>query len=150
MNDEIDKLRMRFDQIDKDLGELYHSYAASFHLSDTAFFILYVLWDVGEGCTQSDICGLWSYTRQTVNSALKGLEKDGYIYLDSVPGNKKSKGIFLTGEGKKLIDEIVVPFIHAENSAFAAMGETERTLLVTLTQKWVSLFREEIQKIKHN
>lgn len=147
MNKIINGPRTLIAQSDKDLDELYHRYASSHNLSDVALFILYVLWDNGEGCTQSDICELWSYTRQTVNSSLKKLEKDGYICLAAVPGNKKSKSIIFTDTGKKLTNQIIAPFISAENAAFSAMEEQELTLLVKLTQKRVSLLRREIEKI---
>ena len=147
MSSETDWQRTLLAQCDKDLDEIYHAYASSHSLSDVAIFILYVLWDIGEGCTQSDICDLWSYTRQTVNSALKKLEKDGYIRLMAMAGNKKSKGIVLTRTGKKLAKEVVAPFISAENAAFAAMEEEELALLVKLTQKRVSLLRTELAKL---
>lgn len=147
MNSETDKPRNLLNQIDKDLDGLYHSYASGHGLSTVALFILYVLLDTGEGCTQSDICGLWSYPRQTVNSALKKLEKDGYIRLTAVSGNKKNKGIFFTAAGSRLANQIIAPLISAEDAAFASMDENELALLVQLTQKRILLLRREIERI---
>lgn len=47
MKDEIVRQLELLNQNDKILDELYHSYAASVHLSETAFWILYIAWTQG-------------------------------------------------------------------------------------------------------
>ena len=68
MREQIVRQLELLNQNDKILDELYHSYAASVHLSDTAFWILYIAWTQGDGCTQKEICDSWSYSRQTINA----------------------------------------------------------------------------------
>ena len=53
MREQIVRQLELLNQNDKILDELYHSYAASVHLSDTAFWILYIAWTQGDGCTQN-------------------------------------------------------------------------------------------------
>lgn len=146
MNYTTENPRMLVNRIDKELDGLFHDYASSHGISDVTLFILYVLCDNGEGCTQSDICGLWSYPRQTVNSSLKKLEKDGYLRLSAVSGNKKNKGIFFTDAGRRLAERIAAPVIAAEDAVFDAMNENELALLISLTQKRNLLLRRELQK----
>ena len=55
MKDEIVRQLELLNQNDKILDELYHSYASSVHLSETAFWILYIAWTQGDGCTQKEI-----------------------------------------------------------------------------------------------
>ena len=52
MREQIVRQLELLNQNDKILDELYHSYAASVHLSDTAFWILYIAWTQGDGCTR--------------------------------------------------------------------------------------------------
>ncbi|MFR1493246.1 MAG: MarR family transcriptional regulator [Eubacterium ventriosum] len=40
-------------------------------LSDSAFDILYSIVDLGDGCSQSDICKYSCLSKQTVNSSIK-------------------------------------------------------------------------------
>ena len=91
-------------QNDKLLNDLYHNYAVSVELSDTALWILYIALQ-GDGCTQSEICEMWSYPKQTVNTSLKNLERQGYITLLPLSGNRKSKQVTLTDHRKSIRPE---------------------------------------------
>lgn len=131
-------------QNDKLLDELYHHYASRWALSDTAFWILYVAWVQGDGCTQRDICASWSYTKQTINTALKNLERQGYIRLIPLPDNRKSKQIRFTESGEQLADRIVTPLLRAEADSFAQLSEQEQRELVRLSQKRTALLKKEM------
>ena len=109
MKDEIVRQLELLNQNDKILDELYHSYAASVHLSETAFWILYIAWTQGDGCTQKEICDSWSYSRQTINTALKNLERQGILCLKTAEGNRKNKRIYFSREGKAFADRVVAP-----------------------------------------
>lgn len=133
-------------QNDKLLDDLYHDYATSLHLSDTALWILYIVWIRGEGCTQKDICAMWSYAKQTINSSLKKLEKEGCITLLPLPGNRKSKRVILTEAGKAIAQKAVPPLLEAEAVSLARLDEQERSALVRLSQKRTAFFQKEIEK----
>ena len=40
----------------KELDDIYHNIALKLNLTDSAFIIFYTLCEVGEGCSQKDIC----------------------------------------------------------------------------------------------
>lgn len=129
-------------QCDKEIDDLYHSYALHFNLSDAALWIFYALYDSKNSVTQADICNCWFFSRQTINTALKGLEHQGFIELVPILGNRKSKQIVFTGSGKDMAEKIVEPLKRAENQVFAALSDEENKLFVELTQKRCSLLRE--------
>lgn len=131
-------------QCDSGVVELYHNYATAYGLSDTAFWLIYIIWFVGENCTQSEVCDMWFYKRQSINSALKRLEAQGYLTLESVHGNRKSKHIVLTSTGRELADRVVVPLVSAEIDVLEAFSNQERSTFVELTQRRVSLLRKNI------
>lgn len=60
-----------FDSLYKMIDDVYHEIALSMHLTDSAFLILYCLLELGDGCSQKDICKLYSISKQTVNSSVK-------------------------------------------------------------------------------
>lgn len=130
------------DRCDKELDDIYHDYALQHNLSDAALWILYVLYDAKEGMTQADICNCWFFSRQTINTALKSLVQQDVIKLEPIPGNRKSKGIVLTTNGKEMAQRIAGPLKQAENQVFAAFSEEENELLVDLMQKRCSLLRK--------
>lgn len=146
MQEQITQQLASLNQNDKILNELYHNYAASVRLSDTAFWIFYIAWTQGDGCTQKELCEAWAYSRQTVNTALKNLEKQGYIKLAFTEGNRKSKQILFTGRGKEFARKIILPLLEAERVSFGLLSEQERNDLILLSQKRTEFLKREIAK----
>lgn len=133
----------------KESDDIYRVYAKNSNLSETAFWILYCIREREEAFTQREICNYWFYTPQTVNSALKHMEEDGLLVLRAEEGNRKSKKIYLTEKGEKLVEQIVDPLIDAEVRATEKLGEQEMEKFLKIMKKQTELFREEIANIKN-
>lgn len=104
--DEFNKLWMKCDI-------LYYSVAMKLGLSGAAFWILYVLQDTQHIHCQSDICDTASMSRQTIHSAMKKLENDGFLMLERIDG-KKGKSIHLTEKGRQFVQKYIAPVRAAE------------------------------------
>lgn len=137
-----------FNRLHKKMNVLYHDYAKSVGLSDAAFWLLYSLYEHSQPCTQKDLCAAWFYAPQTINSALKGLEEQEIISLELAPKSRKNKQIIFTEAGKKLIEDKIVPLVHAEEQSFERLEEQERNQLLAITQKHIEVLEEEIAKIE--
>lgn len=127
------------------IDEFYHELAVRQKLSDSALLVLWTLVDLGEGCTQRDICLQFSLTKQTVHSSVQKLSKEGVLSLQSGPGREVR--VFLTEAGRALVRENVMPLKNAEEAASRRMGGEELTAMLRLTRKWFSLFQEEADSI---
>lgn len=137
-----------YNQLIKEMDDLYRVYAKNCNLSETAFWILYCIREREEGAfTQREICGYWFYTPQTMNSALKNMTEEGLLTLRAEEGNRKNKRIYLTEKGKETVDRIVVPLMKAERRALAAVGEQEAEVFLRTMKKHTELFRGEIVKL---
>ena len=93
---EYDQTRMQlhiYNAIYKETDAVYSGFAKRSGLSDCAFWLLYSIRDSEDTCRQKDLCGQWTMSKQTVNSALKGLEKQGFIVLEPDVDDGKSKRI---------------------------------------------------------
>ena len=134
-----------FNQLYKEMDEIYHQYAKRQGISDTALWLLYSLYEDGAGYTQRELCSAWHYPPQTINSALKNLVNQGYIQLKPVEGNQKNKRIALTETGKELMREVISPLIQAEKRTFQRLEKSERDTLLSLTHKYVSLLKGEVK-----
>ncbi len=134
-----------FNQLYKEMDEIYHQYAKRRGISDTALWLLYSLYEDGAGYTQRELCSAWHYPPQTINSALKSLVNQGYIRLKPVEGNQKNKRIALTETGKELMREVIFPLIQAEKRTFQRLEKSERDALLSLTHKYVSLLKGEVK-----
>lgn len=136
-----------FNQIYKEMDIIYHDYAKTCGLSNMAYWILYSVAESNEYFTQRDFCNDWFFAPQTVNSALKDLEKKDIIYLDPEPDNKKNKLIKPTENGKKLIESIIMPLIQAECESFNSLSEEECKQMLSATKKYVSTLRERVAEL---
>lgn len=147
MEDKIIDQMILYNQLAKELDGLYHLYARKSGLSDTAFWILYSVEESQSVYTQKELCEAWSYSRQTVNSALKKLVSQGMIELKPLADNRKNKQIILTETGKELVAKVISPLIEAEKSGFIRLGDQDADEFLRLTKKYLDLFHEEIEQI---
>ena len=114
---------------------VYNKARIKLQLSDSANDILYAIYEFGEGCTQADICKMSWASRQTVNSSIRKLEKDGILTLSHIDGKKKA--IYLTDKGKALMQISVTSLVSAENAALSTLTEAEQDELIRLTRKYL-------------
>ena len=77
-------LRKEMKELNKQYREtdrIYHEISMQSGLSDSAFMILYAIVELGDGCQQKDIADLYCYSRQTINSSISGLQRNGILQL---------------------------------------------------------------------
>ena len=72
---------------------LYADWAKRHGLSLTELLVALSLVEQPQGCRQRDICRRWALPKQTVNTILDGMQKKGYIRLDVLPTDRRSKQI---------------------------------------------------------
>lgn len=137
-----------FNRAHKRMNVLYHNYAKDAGISDAAFWLMYSLYEKGEPCTQTKLCEAWFFTPQTINSALKSLEKQGLITLHLAPNSRKNKQFFFTEAGEQFVQENIIPLVQAEEQSFLRLDEQERNALLTITQKHIGILEEEINRIR--
>ena len=131
----------------KENDDWYQQAGKLLGLSDSTFWILYMLYDYPDGITQSEICSMSCFPKQTVNSSLKKLETDGIISL--VPGSDgRSKKIMLTASGKELINRTIVKVRHAEYDALNGMTDKEKESLISALDKFTRLLNESTHIIR--
>ena len=147
MKDPIAAQLAAFNQLYKEMDEIYHVYAKEQGISDTVFWILYSLYENNSSYIQKELCSEWHYPPQTVNSALKSLEKQGIISLEAVPGNKKNKLVSLTEHGLTLTQRVIARLTHAERNAILSMTADERRTLLSLTEKYTEFLRRHVRRI---
>ena len=124
----------RINYILGDIDRLYHEAALKLGISDSALTVLYTL--VIEGrCGISTVCRLTGMSKQTLNSALRKLEKDGIITLEAVDG--RTKEIKLTPNGNRL----------AENTAARVAEAETRAEYLRLTEKYLHDLEKEVEKL---
>ena len=127
----------------KECNEFYHALAKHFGLSDSAFWILYTL-RVERPYTQAGLCEFLHEPKQTVNSALKKLEAEGFLVL-SAGDDQRSKRVRLTEKGEQLARTCADRVAEAEARAIGSMSPDDRAALIRLTELYGTLLGEQLQ-----
>lgn len=138
-------LFQEFLRLDHQIDEFYHELAARLGLSDSAFQVLWSVAELGEGCTQRDVCRFFSVSKQTTHSAVRKLEREGILLLR--PGRGREVSISLTDKGRALVQEKVRPAMEAERTAARGLTPEEWACALALYRKWFGLFREAASRI---
>ena len=129
----------------KSIDDCYRNIAKRYGFSEAAFWTLYTLRMEPGNITQSDVCTVLYQPKQTVNSALKKLESEGYITL--TPAGAHTKNISLTKSGTKLCEQTVDKVIEAECAALGNMTDDESENMTALMKLYSVLLKNQTAKI---
>lgn len=135
----------RFNYLLGEIDAAYHEASQKLGLSNSAMRILYVICNHGEQCQLSQICSLSGTSKQTINSALRKLEAEGIVRLESLAGRRKN--VCLTPRGKELVNNTVSHLIEIENAVFGSWSSQERELYLSLTQRYLTSLKEGIKEL---
>lgn len=128
----------------KENEDIYRMAAKKLGLSEGTFWILYTLREANREMTQSEVCHAMHEPKQTVNSALKKLERDGIIELLEMK-DKRSKRLHLTEKGEEFARETVDKVIAAEQHALEDMKEEEVDAFFELFRTFSKRLRENVK-----
>lgn len=135
-----------YNDLIKENDGIYRSLFKRLGLSPCTFWILYTLREERNITTQTGICEVLHEPKQTVNSALKSLEAEGYITL-SYGQDRRSKCVSLTEQGIQLASQTVDAVMLAEQSALLALSGQERATFLSLFQKYTQILKDKTEKI---
>ena len=135
-----------YNDLIKENDGIYRALCKRLGLSACTFWILYTLREEQNRITQTEICEILHEPKQTVNSALKSLEAEGYITL-SYGQNRRSKCVMLTEKGICLARDTVDSVMLAEQSALLALSEQERAMFLSLFRKYKEILKDKTNEI---
>ena len=121
--------------------------ALKFSLSDSAMWILCTMREANRELTQSEIAQEMSMSRQTVNSAIKNLEKQGYLQLEAVSGDRRNKTLSFTEEGEAFAKKTVDRVLSLEHQVFENLEVEEQEKITQILRKYTRFMREGAEKI---
>lgn len=135
----------RYNRIISEIEEVYHEIAVKQGFSDSVMVILYALAENEGKCRLTDLIKQTAVNKQTVNSALRKLEKEDIVYLEAAGG--KAKRVCLTEQGFALVHETVEKIMDVERKIYASWSKEEWELYVQLTERYLCQLREEMKEI---
>lgn len=131
----------RFNYLFGETEALYHELSQKLGLSDSATKILYTVCDNGESCLLQEVCRRSGLSKQTANSALRKLEAEGIVFLESA--GPRAKRVCLTEAGRALTRRTVEKIIRMENDVFAGWSPADVQAYLALTERFLNDLRRQ-------
>lgn len=135
----------RFNTLMSEIGATYHEIAKKLHLTDSAFTIMYVVYDNEGSYPLSNIVKTTGISKQTVNSSLRNLESEGLVYLEKVGGRNKT--VHLTAAGREFAERTVRIVRDEENAVFSRWSEEERKIYFELTERYTKEMKKLAERL---
>ena len=143
---EIKAYLLEINRLDKKLGGLYRRAAAALGMSDCAMWVLYMLLLEDREMTQQELGEYLQFPKQTINSSVGALCRQGYVELHPIPGTKNKKAVSLTAQGRQFAKEQVGRAIEAEGRAICRMSKERMDQLMELYGDYIELLQEEFER----
>lgn len=141
----ISKEMKRVNHLIGEIDAVYHEIAWKLGLSDSVFEILYTICNYGDSCMLKDICRNCGLSKQTINSALRKLEKEGIVYLEAV--DSRQKKVCLTEEGRSLTRRTAESVIEAENQILASWPQEDVETYIALIRRYLLALQEKAKNL---
>lgn len=135
-----------FNCMQSETNAIYHDAAVWAGISDSVQSVLYVMCENGGRCLQSDIYHQTGISRQTINSALRKLEREGIVFME--PGQGRNTVVSFTKQGQRYATEKVGPLFDAESEVLESWTEEEVRLYWELMRRYRDELRGKIDELR--
>jgi len=144
MRYEIGNRLKRLNSILSEVDNLYQSLLKAHDISESEYVVMFAINELGEGCSQKDISENGYASKKTINSTIKKFEKDGILKLK--PAKYPSMQIYLTDDGKKYMQDNIIPILKLESNVLDDVPENEFEALAQCYRKHLNAFRHHVEK----
>lgn len=129
---------------------IYNEWALANKIQDTTLFVLDEI-SKQEPTSQSSLKRRLGYSKQTISSSLRRLEKEGIIVRRRSKDDQRNNLIYLTKQGKEYAQPLLARLHEAERRAFQTLGEDEcRVVLDAFHRLTSALASSTYQNIEEN
>lgn len=135
----------RYNHLLQETDAVYHSMALHWGVPDSVLCALYALCETDGRCRPFELCRRTSMSKQTVNSALRRLERDGCIYLEPAG---RGKLVCLTPAGQALAAATAQRLIQAENDIFDSWSQEDVMQYLSLTERFAAAIAAKARDIR--
>ena len=143
---ELTEEYLEFGRVMVEFDGVYRTAATRMGMSDSAFQALLALVELGEGCTQHQICGFACMGKQTINTAVHKLQDQGIVELKHIEGSR-GVGVFLTDAGRSYVMERVMPVAMADMAALESIDPKARKQVLDFNRAYVDALKAKLAEI---
>lgn len=118
----------QFNEIWINLAAAYRAAAAKLGVTENVLWILYALRESQGTLPQRRLCDVTALPKQTLNSALRKLETEGYLE-QHIGEDRRTRLVQLTEKGNKLAARTADRLMEQEMQALHALTPAEQTAM---------------------
>lgn len=133
MKDELQIKISQYFSLLRAWNDSYETYAKSVGLSYTSLSILSKIYEKG-ACTQKELAESCLLPKQTVNAVITSFFKKGWVRLEELPEDRRTKTVIFTEAGKENAADVMSRVIKSEHDAMCRLTEEQRESLLALTK----------------
>lgn len=126
----------RLDYLFKKVDRAYRNFDAALDLPHSAVSVYYCLLNQEGSCELGALRAETGVPKQTLNSLLRQLEKEGMLEVRLTEGSYKKKAAILTDKGRKQAENTAGLVMECEKWALASFDEKEAGLLFDLLERF--------------
>lgn len=108
-----------------------------YRLQRPEYVVLYALY-LRDGIAAKDVCASAGFPKNTISRAIQKLLRRRLIRRALDPRDKRSYGLRLTPEGRRILDESVPPMVAHERRMLASLSRDEQQVLSKILAKLVA------------
>lgn len=146
MENRVKEFISRITEQEKSNDAMYRKVASIFGLSDCAMWVLYFIFSADEALTQQDLIERMMYPKQSINTAVMGLAKRGWVELQMIPGTPNRKKIILTPAGNTSVRQTAGRLRLAEERAVAGISPEKMETFITLYHEIYEAVRQQLRQ----
>lgn len=128
------------------LNALYERWAKQYGLTSNALLTLYLIRSL-PCCTQRMICEALVLPKQTVNSILDVFRRKGYLRLEVLPADRRSKRICFTAEGERYAFAILDGLERLEARTLEHLGPADRATKAYIDHRFVQCLGAALEEL---
>ncbi len=133
-----------YNDINGVIDSLYHEAALKQGMSDSEQKIFYAIATYGEGCNQSLLYKKTGITRSTINTAIKKMEREEIVYLES--GSGRNTKVCLTPKGREYLAK-VEKLIEIENTIISSWSKEDQEKMIELNKRFAEQFKKAVEEM---
>lgn len=127
---------------------LYTLWASERNINPYRLFVLYAI-DGNSSVTQKRVSEVTGLSKQTVNTVVRALKKEGYIELSTAENDRREKFVALTSVGRTYASKLLTPLYELEERVFDVIGAERIKEMLNTIRLFTTVFEKETEELKN-
>ena len=135
----------RCNHLQGEIDAVYHEASLKFGISDSVQIIFYTVCHLGDNCPLSDVVKVSGISKQTINSALRNMESQGFVKV--ISATLKTQNVILTKKGKQLAEKTVIRLMKTEDEIFNEWSNEDVQKYLELNERFLKSLKEKVSRL---